>query len=361
MEVLMAILIAVAVPPQGHGPASEVRTHADAILAKQLPDGAIVHTQKGDEIQISPYFGSYSALGLFEAYRVTADKKYLDGAVAWTDWYLEHMDVSGMVSDYKGTREKYSPIQTMDPTDSYPAIFLMCANVRRALTNDWRFVVREKPRLWKTYCVMMSTADVDGLTYARAGFPYKLTADNAEVYEALWHAKQLAHELRAYQWNEEIYYARRKIKKAFEGLRGPNGLYAWRMGSAAGTPTVETGDFYPVGLASLAAVEMGPVGVHKGAETVRRAYETYPDLDKCDADQLYWWIMAARRVHRNDIASKAIALMRTKVDERSLALDHALYICALTNWTRAEGMRPAKAHRPIMGSTFIDVPKQAFR
>ena len=57
MQVLLMLLVAMA-------PDAEIREHADAILSKQLADGAIVHTQSGDQITISPYFGNYAALGL---------------------------------------------------------------------------------------------------------------------------------------------------------------------------------------------------------------------------------------------------------------------------------------------------------
>lgn len=352
MQILVAFLVAVT-------PVGNITTHADAILAQQLPDGAIVHTEDAGQILISPYFGNYSALGLFEAYRATKDKKYLDGAIAWTDWYLDHMEVNGIVFDYQGTREQYASTGTVDSTDSYPASFLMCANVRRALTGDFRFVLREQGKLFKSYRLMMATVDADGLTYARPDFPYKLTADNAEVYEALWHARQLARTLRDYEWNKQIYYQRRKIEKAFEGLRGPTGLYAWRMGSASGVPEVESGDFYPVGLANLMAVAIGPGGWHDGKETVRSTYAAYPDLAACDADQLYWWIAAARRVHRNDIATPALKIMAQKVDERGLAIDHARYIQALAKMNRIDGLRKAKSHRVVLGSTFIDIPRSA--
>ncbi len=354
MGILVALLMAVT-------PVGNVDLHASAILDMQLPDGAIIHSESGDEISISPYFGNYSALGLFEAYRVTKDKRYLDGAIAWTDWYLDHMEYNGVVFDHKGTREQYERTGKMDSTDSYPATFLMCANTRRALAGDSRFVLREQPKLFKSYRLMMATVDADGLTYARPDYPYKLTADNAEVYEALWHTRQLARALRDYEWNKQIYYARRKMEKAFEGLRGENGMYAWRMGPASGHPEVESGEFHPVGQASLMAVAFGPLGSRKGKETVKAAHNTYPDLGACNADHLYWWVMAARSARRNDIATEAFNLMGPKVAERGLAVDHAFYIQALARMKRMGGMRDTKSHRVMLGSTFIDIPRESVK
>jgi len=84
-QMMQALLIfLVAMTPKG-----EICEHADAILSKQLADGAIIHQQSGDQITISPYFGNYAALGLFEAYQITDDKKYrrrnqVDGLVFQT-------------------------------------------------------------------------------------------------------------------------------------------------------------------------------------------------------------------------------------------------------------------------------------
>ncbi|MFO7974882.1 MAG: hypothetical protein R6V12_09645 [Candidatus Hydrogenedentota bacterium] len=60
MQALLIFLVAMS-------PEAEIREHADAILSKQLDDGAIIHQQSDDEITISPYFGNYAALGLFDA------------------------------------------------------------------------------------------------------------------------------------------------------------------------------------------------------------------------------------------------------------------------------------------------------
>lgn len=338
--------------------ADEVRLHADAILERQLEDGAIVHWQRGDEITIEPYFGNYSALGLFEAYRITGDDKYLDAAVAWTDWYFEHMALDGIVCDYKGTRHDYRSTNHTDATDSAAATFLVCANARRFLTNDFRYVLREKPRIYKTYRLMRLTTDHDGLSQAKPGYPHKFTMDNAEVYEGLWHARQIARVLRDYSWNESLYYDRHKLEETFAELRGEDDLYAWaKTDTGALLTAADEPEFYPAGLSNLFAVALGPVGKSQAKETFEKTYEQYPDLEACTPDHLYWWVVAARRVGKDKVARRALDTLRDKADDRGLAVDHAHCIRALSKKVYMRPLRPGIA----MGSTFIPVPRKAVR
>ncbi|MBN2307951.1 MAG: hypothetical protein JXR94_03210 [Candidatus Hydrogenedentes bacterium] len=353
MHVLMSVILVVSSPMGG-----EICEHADAILAHQLEDGAIVHVENGDEITIEPYFANYSALGLFEAYRLTREQKYLDAGIAWMDWYFKHMGANGAVCNYAGTRADYRPTVLSESTDATAATFLMCANMRRLLTRDLRYILREQSNLWKTYMLMVSTADVDGLTYAKADYPHKFTMNNAEVYEGMWHARQIARTLRDYSWNRRVYYARHKLEDGFAGLRGPDAFYAWgETNTGAALTTAQAADFYPAGVANLAAVALGPVKKCKARKTLDATYQRYPEIGACAPDHLYWWVAAAVRVNRRQIGQQALEAFRQKADERGLAVDHALYIRALS---LVHMGRPNWPGVP-MGSTFAHAPRQAVR
>jgi hypothetical protein len=340
-------------------PEGEIRQHADAILSKQLADGAIIHQQSGDQITISPYFGNYAALGLFEAYQVTKEDKYLEGGIKWTDWYFKHMDLRGVIHDYKGTVDDYESTGEYDATDSYAATFLMCVNMRRMLTKDHRFVMRETGKIFGAHKAMLATLDVDGLTYAKPDSPYKYVMDNAEVFEALWHSRQIAHLLRNYAWVHEVYYTRRDMKEAFEKLRGEDDLYAWAKAGDSLVTVEDTGEFYPAGLANLFVVALGPSEWQDRKDTVLATYERFPDFASLPPDHLYWWVKAAQRVGRRDIALEAFKHMKDKVEARDLAVDHAFYLRAVAGIKRAhKGPKRTYVH---MGSTFIDIPISAVR
>ena len=352
MQALLIFLVAMA-------PEAEIRQHADAILSKQLSDGAIVHKQSGDQFTISPYAGNYAALGLFEAYQITGDKKYLEGGIKWTDWYFKHMDLRGVIHDYEGTANDYKSTGKYDATDSYAATFLMCVNMRRMLTHDHRFVMRETGKIFGAHKAMLATLDVDGLTFAKPDSPYKYVMDNAEVFEALWHSRQIAHLLRNYGWVHEVYYARRDMKKAFEQLRGDDGLYAWAKAGDAAVTVEDTGEFYPAGLANLFVVALGPAEWHQRQDTVLATYERFPVFADLPPDHLFWWVVAAQRVGRKDIALQAFESMKEKVQTRGLAVDHAHYIRALASIKHAH--TGPKRTKVLMGSTFIDIPRAAVR
>ncbi|HQE83909.1 MAG TPA: hypothetical protein PLM14_12980 [Candidatus Hydrogenedentes bacterium] len=352
MQALLIFLVAMT-------PKGEICEHADAILSKQLADGAIIHQQSGDQITISPYFGNYAALGLFEAYQITDDKKYLEGGIKWTDWYFKHMDLRGVIHDYKGTVSNYESTGECDATDSYAATFLMCVNMRRMLTQDHRFVLREMGKIFGAHKAMLSTLDVDGLTYAKPDSPYKYVMDNAEVFEALWHSRQIAQLLRDYAWVHEVYYTRRDMKKAFDQLRGEDGLYAWAKAGDATVTVEDTGEFYPAGLANLFVVALGPSEWHDRRDTVLATYRRFPNMTGLSPDQLYWWIVAAQRVGRKDIALQAFESMKAKVQERDLAVDHAFYLRAIASLKHAH--TAPKRTKVMMGSTYIDIPRAAVR
>lgn len=339
-------------------PLDQITSHADAVLAAQLHDGAIVHARAGDEIAIVPYFGNQAALGLFEAYRVTGDDRYLNGGIAWTDWYLEHMDAEGRVPEYRGTETAYFALDGEPTSIPASATFLRCANARRILTHDRYFLLREQSKLWKTYEQVMKAEEPDGLAPADPQAEYKITFYNAEVYEGLWHARQIARSLRDYSWNTRIYYARRKLDRAFDELRSEDGLYAWgktrdgNLVAAAGA-----GAFNTVGLANLGAVTMGPLDSQEAKETLQTLKALYPDLESCSPGQLFLWYMAAEQTGDRPLAVRALRSLTSSVGPSGTAAEHGYCVRALA---RAETGEPRTFGVP-MGSTYISFQRSAIR
>ena len=87
-------------------------------LVKATADGAIIHQQRAT-ITISPYFGNYARLGLFEAYQITDDKKYLE-ANQVTDGISKQHGSPGVIHDTRN-RQHYESTGECDATDSYAA------------------------------------------------------------------------------------------------------------------------------------------------------------------------------------------------------------------------------------------------
>lgn len=348
MYALMIAILAAA-------PTQDVKDHADAILEAQLTNGAIVHARTDAGLLIVPYYGNLAAIGLFQAYAVTEEQKYLDAGVAWTDWYLQHINDDGYVYNHVATPEAIRPTESNDAVDVSCATFLMAANMRRSLTGSWRFVLREQSLLRETYAAMLADAGPNGLTENSGA---ELTVANAEVYAAFDHAKQLAHILNDYEWNRKIYFARRNLKKHFDQLRQDSGLYAWGRTPQGTLLVAEDDSSRPAGLASVAAVAMGPVKWHAAKKTINELEDRLPDMMAYEPQQLYWWIEAARRANHQSLAQQALDAMSLKLMERDRPADHAAYIRAVTEVKRLSGWDRLCVP---MGSTFIPVPKQPVR
>lgn len=336
---------------------ADIRTDADAILARQLNDGAIVHARSGNEIAIVPYAGNQAAAGLYEAYRVTRDTRYLNGANAWVDWCLAHMDIAGRIPECRGTESEYHTVPVGEYDVPGAATFLQCANMRRIHTKDRYFLLREQSKLWKVYENVVSAIQPDGLLLANDDAAYKLTYHNAEAYEGLWHARQIARSLRDYSWNTEIYYARRGIEQAFERMREENGLYAW--GRTRENLTQWSGKeaaFNTVALANLAAVAYGPASERDAKQTLREVLAIYPDLEPCTPAQLFWWAAAAERVDDHALSAKVAAILHERTIEGTPAdLGYRIRATVLAE----EGAR--RRFGVPMGSTYISFQRSAFR
>ena len=337
---------------------ADVRVHADAILASQLPDGAIVHARGGDEVSIVPYFGSQAAAGLYEAYRVTKDERYLDAGNVWVDWCLDHMDNEGRIPEYRGSTDSYRAVNSGEYDVPGTVAFLRCVNMRRVLTKDRYFLLREQSKLWKAYETLAGAAQPDGLLYASDDAEYKLTFHNAEAYEGLWHARQIARSLRDYSWNSEIHYARRGIEEAFDRMREENGLYAWGKtrqnlilwpeGASA---------FSTVGLANLAAVAYGPASERDAKETLREVRALYPDLEACSTAQLFLWSAAACRVDDRSLAKQAARVIQDRSMIDRTPADHGY--CIRTMVLADEG--ELRHFGVPMGSSYMSFLRPAFR
>jgi hypothetical protein len=351
MTIIAGILVLAASMDAG------VRVHADAILASQLPDGAIVHARAGEEVSIVPYFGNKAAAGLYEAYRVTKDQRYLDAANAWVDWCLDRMDSKGRIPEYRGSEDAYHAVSSGgDLTGT--ATFLYCANLRRILTKDRYFLLREQSKLWNAYEAIAGAVQPDGLLFASDDAEYKLTFHNAEAYESLYHARQIARSLRDHSWNSEIYYARRGMEQAFERMRVENGLYAWGKTRENFVLWPEDASaFNTVGLANVAAVAYGPASERDAKKTLREVRALFPDLEACSAAQLFLWSAAGCRVDDRSLAKQAVRIL----DERSMAnatpADHGYQIRTMILADEGE----ARRFGVPMGSTYMAFQRPAVR
>jgi len=171
--------------------AALVRALAERILAcRHEPTGVflIAPIAEGTPAGLSPYFAHFAAYGLLRAYEVVPDPEYLAAADAWVDWYREHMQADGTVTDYRLEPDgRLTSAGDMDSTDSYAALYLwLIAERWRAKPEPAEWLRERELSCFRAYSAIMLTLQADGLTVAKPSYPIEYMMDNAEVIVGLW-------------------------------------------------------------------------------------------------------------------------------------------------------------------------------
>lgn len=179
---------------------------AERILEAQFPDGSIpLHYRSGAEakaepVTIIPYFSHFAARGLLIAYRRGGDKRFLEGARRWMQWYAEHMNPDGTVNDYQGAYPELRSTGDMDSTDSYAALYLTLLRDEARIQASTAFLESMQDSARKAVAAMELTMQDDGLTFAKPSYRMKYLMDNIEVREGYAAAIEIAERL---EWTEE--------------------------------------------------------------------------------------------------------------------------------------------------------------
>jgi hypothetical protein len=167
---------------QKTAPPAGVSVLADRILGQQLADGAIVQGQlPAASSRVVPYFADMAAHGLADAYRVTRDRRYLEGARRWIAWYEAHQNANGTIYDYDGSPGSWKATGDYDSTDSYASTYLEAVwALHRARPDDaW---LRDRLRAARK-CVeaIRLTLQPNGMTLVKPTYPVMYTMDNTET------------------------------------------------------------------------------------------------------------------------------------------------------------------------------------
>lgn len=161
-----------------------IRHSADYILRCQMPNGFIPMTE-GEPIWGVSCFGTAGALGLLRSYQVTGDQRYLKGAKRFADWYAGHMEPSGVMCDWKGTRNAPESTGDYDSSDGYsPDFIVLCYDIFR-ITHDRAWLKAKYPAIARSVKGMLLTLQSDGLTFAKPTYKVKYLMDNISVHYGL--------------------------------------------------------------------------------------------------------------------------------------------------------------------------------
>ncbi|MHB8511686.1 MAG: hypothetical protein ACYDCC_05850 [Actinomycetota bacterium] len=168
--------------------ASDLKTQADWIASLQIstgPDAGLIPLNQ-PRVRCVPYFANIAATGLAAATHATGDSTYVNAAWTWLNWYANHMDATGFVTDYQldSTTNAWTSTDSYDSTDSYAATFIVAMRDAYDVSHDATKLQSLWPAARKAAGALQATAGTDHLTFAKPGFTLKYLMDNAEVYEA---------------------------------------------------------------------------------------------------------------------------------------------------------------------------------
>lgn len=271
-------------PARAATPASlllAIRDEAEWILDRQTGwQGSISSCCDTYHYKIVPYHGNLAAIGLARAYTLLREPRYASAAWRWLEWYQSHQLADGTISDwiYSST---WVPAGLPDSTDSYAGTFLSAALAAAQATGDLTRLRGIKPGIQGALDAIELTEDVDGLHFARPGWPFKYPMDEGEAYAGFRAAEELGRLL-----NDPAMTARAKddadrLLAGSANLIDPaTGLYLWAL-HADGTRVPAPLDWiYPGSSAQMWAVADG-LAVGSAARTlVERVEARQPQWDR---------------------------------------------------------------------------------
>ncbi len=270
---------------------SVIASDASWLLQAQLPDGAIAWYI--DRRHISPYQANYAAIGLVEAAKQTGDPTYSRAAWAWLSWYAAHEDSNGYVTDYDVDADG---IETStgdeDSTDAYAGTFLSAVRATYLVDPDLGKLQEVRAGIAGAVHAIETTLDVDGLTWAKPTWHVKYLMDQAETYDGLVSAAELASDLGDSELAAAADTDAGAMKAGIASLwDAPTGAYDWAKSS--GVNTTDWSVLYPDAM-EQAWIAASPAISDARARQLARSVESFqplwdqPDAITAGATVGYW-------------------------------------------------------------------------
>ncbi|GBC92988.1 hypothetical protein HRbin15_01471 [bacterium HR15] len=273
---------------------------ADAILARQLPNGAIlVDPTSVSPNWLMPYYSNLACIGLIITYKTLRIGAYRDSAQRWLEWYSSHMNPDGTMYDYTYENGTLTSRDTYDSSDSYAATFLEGMEHLRRHAGGTNYVRARYPRVRKAVQAIQLTYQSDGLCWARPDYPVKYLMDNVEVYLGLQAAAQIARVLRQDSDMQQWRQLASKTLMAIETLLwyDAGGYYAWARHQNNALET-RLSEWYPDLMAQLMAIAWLPSSSRRQIlyQTLKAQFYSLPPslTTNLEIEQAIWWGLAAR-------------------------------------------------------------------
>lgn len=222
----------------------QIRNNAEWLLNSQMPDGAIASYV--DRAKILPYLSNFGASGLAKATTMLGDQKYLKASWSWLNWYQEHMDNNGFVTDYIVTPKGYVSTGDMDSTDSYAATYLRALSDAYNTEKDLEQLKLHRNGISMAVSAIEATMQPDGLTWTKPSYKAKYLMDEVETLDGLHAAESLAKDLGNAQLAHRISEDARKLSVGIESLwNEQDQAYDWALHENGKKQKNDWKNFYP--------------------------------------------------------------------------------------------------------------------
>ncbi|MGH2829431.1 MAG: hypothetical protein ACRDJM_03000 [Actinomycetota bacterium] len=256
-----------------------VQEEADYILSMRLGDGAIPINDERDKV--IPYLANFAAIGLARAYTLLRDTRYSSAAWRWLEWYRQHQDpVQGTIPNWI-FQGRWIPEGLPDSTDAYAGTFMSAVLATYTATGDLARLQGLAGAVELAIVALELTEDDDGLHFARPGWPFKYSMDEAEAYAGLLAGETIGEILRDGDLARRAGGAADRLFAAHTKLKDPaTGLYLWAIHDDGTRVTAPLAWIYPGASAQVWAVADGFETGPAAAQLMQRVEAAQPVWDR---------------------------------------------------------------------------------
>lgn len=169
--------------------ASNASADADWIMTAVIDDGSMngaigMYPDSNGLTHIRPYQANLACLGLARASAVTGDRRYVNAAWNYLNWYAGHMDTLGYVHDWDLVHGVWTQ-GGYDSTDSYAATFLLAVRAAYRVSDDATKLKNISWGIQVAVNAIYTTQQSDGMTWATPAYHVKYLEDQVEAYRGL--------------------------------------------------------------------------------------------------------------------------------------------------------------------------------
>ncbi len=228
----------------------EIITEANWLLSCTTKGGIIQwYPNMGYTI---PYFSSFAALGLLDAYGITFSSDYSFAVKNWIIWYANHQNfpdtygLNGSIYDYVKKDKKWIATNDYDSADATAGLYLKTILKYYETMGELSFLLRLRKNIDGAVECILTLQDSDGLTWAKPNYYEKYLMDNSEVYAGLLSAVKLYIALgdykKAIRVNKSMKNLRRGILSMWDNK---SGAFRWAKDESGAFEKTDYRIWYP--------------------------------------------------------------------------------------------------------------------